>query len=618
VSVRGKLLLALTPLGLGLAFIGTLSVITISRLGRTPESILHDDYRTVLSADRMKEALERLESTAMLVLAGRTARQAVDVAVDARRFTTELSAEEHNLGKPDEGEVTTRLRTQWTDYQGKLERFMQAPDRTLAENLYFTELEPAYSAVKATTNDLQSLAQAAIMTRSDQADREADRINAVMVSGVLAALAGGFVLSWSMVSGVTRRLAVLSENVRRLGSGDFTARASVPGSDEIARLAASINDLADHLDNYRRSSLGELLQAQEAAQAAIDSIPDPVIIFGLEGRILNVNRAAEETFGVGNADSAADPLRSLDPLLRQVVERFRDEVLAGKGASSPHDLEQAVRVERRESASYFLPRATPVHSAAGTVIGVTMILQDVTRLHRFDELKGDLVATVAHELRTPLTSLRLAIHLCVEEAAGPLTEKQADLLYAARHDCERLRETIDDILDLARVQNGHIELHKQTIDTIELLDGAASSLQMLARERQVEITRASAPLLPDVQADPEQIQHVFSNLLTNAIRHAPEGSEVRLQAFVAGDDIRFEVVDSGLGIPEQHLARVFEKFYRVPGAAPDGAGLGLSIAREIVMAHGGGIGVESNFGAGATFWFTLPIAGAQSVAEIEA
>jgi two-component system, NtrC family, sensor histidine kinase KinB len=616
VSVRGKLLLALTPLGVGLALIGTMSVFTISRLGRTPESILRDNYRSVLSADRMKEALERLQSAATLLLAGRAQRQSADVATDSRRFTAEL-AQEH-LGEPDEGEVTARLRAQWADYQAKLDRFMQAQDRTVAENLYFAELEPAFSRVEASTNDLKSLNQAAMMRKSDHAESEAGRINAVMSGGILAALGGGVLLSWSMVSGVTRRLAVLSEDVRRLGSGDFAARASVPGSDEIAGLAASINDLAAHLDNYRRSSLGELLQAQEAAQAAIDSIPDPVIIFGLEGRILNVNQAAEETFGVASADSAADPLRSLDPHLRQVVERIRDDVLAGKGASSPHDFEQAVRVERPENASYFLPRATPVHSAAGTVIGVTMILQDVTRLHRFDELKSDLVATVAHELRTPLTSLRLAIHLCVEQAAGPLTEKQADLLYAARHDCERLRETIDDILDLARAQNGRIELHKRTIDTMELLDDAATALQMLAQERQIEITRASAPLLPDVQADPEQIQHVFSNLLTNAIRHAPEGSEVRLRAFVVGDDVRFEVVDSGVGIAEEHLARVFEKFYRIPGSSSDGARLGLSIAREIVMAHGGGIVFESNLGAGATSWFTLPIANAQSFAEIGA
>src|SRR5207248_1147029 len=123
----------------------------------------------------------------------------------------------------------------------------------------------------------------------------------------------------------------------------------------------------------------------------------------------------------------------------------------------------------------------------GGIVGAAIVLQDVTRLRRFDELKNDLVATVAHEFRTPLTSLRMAIHLCVEETAGPLTDKQADLLHAAREDCERLQTIVDELLDLARIQSGRIELDLRPMDTMALLDAAVDAARDHADEKQVRL-----------------------------------------------------------------------------------------------------------------------------------
>src|SRR5260370_17171008 len=132
-----------------------------------------------------------------------------------------------------------------------------------------------------------------------------------------------------------------------------------------------------------------------------------------------------------------------------MLERVRTHVLGGKGAYIPKGYEEAIRVDTPEGARFFLPRASPVYGEASGISGATVILQDVTRLKRFDELKNDLVATVAHEFRTPLTSLRMAIHLLAEETVGALNEKQADLLQAARQDCEPLQPTMTHLLHLS-------------------------------------------------------------------------------------------------------------------------------------------------------------------------
>lgn len=301
-----------------------------------------------------------------------------------------------------------------------------------------------------------------------------------------------------------------------------------------------------------------------------------------------------------------DAMQRVDPAVRQVLERVRAHVVAGRGPYQPRGFEEALRLGATES--HVLPRATPVYGEEGGISGATVVLQDVTRLRRFDELKNDLVATVAHEFRTPLTSLRMAIHLCIEEAAGPINDKQADLLHAAREDCERLQTIVDELLDLARIQSGRVELELRPVGCEGLLEAALEQQRAAAEEAGLHL-RLEVPLdLPEVQADRERVLLVLSNLLQNAVRHTPRGGEITARAQAEGARVRFEVSDTGEGIAPEHQGRIFDRFFRVPGARSGGAGLGLALSREIVGAHGGEIGVRSQPGSGATFWFTLPAA----------
>ena len=361
-------------------------------------------------------------------------------------------------------------------------------------------------------------------------------------------------------------------------------------------------------DEYRDSSLGELLQAQQASQAAIDSLPDPVVVFGVAGDVRNVNRAAETLLGLALEAGTTDPLKDADPAVRAVLERLRVHVLGGKGPYTPKGFEEAIRVSSTEGDRYLLPRATPVYEPRGGIVGATVILQDVTRPRRFDELKNDLVATVAHEFRTPLTSLRMAIHLCLEQVVGPVTEKQADLLHAAREDCERLQAMVDDLLDLSRIEAGRVEMHTHPTSAAALVEAAVEAHRAAAEEHGIQL-KVTSPLLDgEVMADPERVALVFANLITNAIRHTPNNGEVWVRTRPADDSMCFEVTDTGPGIPKEYQPRLFDKFFRVPGAPAGGAGLGLSIAKEIVQGHGGDIGVKSEGGQRQYFWFTLPYA----------
>jgi signal transduction histidine kinase len=398
---------------------------------------------------------------------------------------------------------------------------------------------------------------------------------------------------------VLRPLQVLHQAVRRLGEGDLEVRAAVAGQDEIAQLARDFNAMAERLHQYRKSSLGDLLRAQQAAQASIDSLPEPVVIFGTKGVVLSTNRSAEDLLG------GVDTLADLEPALRAALQGIHDHVFGGKGPYAPRGLEEAVRLASPKGERYLLPSANPLYDEDGLTIGVTAVLQDVTRFKRFDELKDDMVSTVAHEFRTPLTSMRMAIHLCLEEAVGPLTPKQADLLGAAREDCERLQLLVDDLLDLSRLQTGRTAMNPEPIPASSLVSQAVGRHRDAAEGRSVALTQQASGEGRLVLADPDRIALVFDNLITNALRYAPAGGTVEVRLRREQGRVRFEVADSGPGIPKAHQDRLFDKMYQVPGAEGGSSGLGLSIAREIVLAHGGEIGVESEPGLGSTFWFTL-------------
>ncbi|HEY7163956.1 MAG TPA: ATP-binding protein [Candidatus Binatia bacterium] len=605
-SLRTKLLLAQAPMALILVIISGLSVWMVSNLGSHSQTILKDNYRSVLAAQRMKEAIERMDSAGLFIVAGRVDKGGPQAAQYRPIFESELEVQESNITEPGEKEVTGRLRAAWMEYQRKFDQLVQMHDPKSAGEVYFTELEPAFVKVKNTADEILAMNQDAMVRKSNDVRRTAERMNNITVGAVLAALFLGLFLSTMLTQRLLRPLSQLSEATRSLGEGNFDTRAHLPGDDELAQLARDFNAMADRLSQYRNSSLGELLQAQLAMQAAIDSLPDPVVMFGVGGDLSNVNRAAETLLGFGSELSSKNAQANVDPSVRAVLERMRIHVLSGKGPYNPKGFDEAVRAHTADGERYFLPRAIPVYEERAGIVGATVILQDVTRLRRFDELKDDLVATVAHEFRTPLTSLRMAIHLCLEQTVGPLTEKQSDLLYAAREDCERLQSMVDDILDLSRIKAGRIEMHCRPTSVSSLVHGALEAHRAAADLKSIRLSASGVGGDEQLMADPERLTIVFSNLINNAIRHTPSGGSIDVNVRPEGGVVRFEVTDTGEGIAHEHQRSIFEKYYRVPGSNSKGAGLGLSIAKEIVEAHGGQIGVESEPGHGSTFWFSIP------------
>ncbi|MBV9156976.1 MAG: PAS domain-containing protein, partial [Acidobacteriaceae bacterium] len=329
------------------------------------------------------------------------------------------------------------------------------------------------------------------------------------------------------------------------------------------------------------------------------------------GRVDLNNPAARTIFGVGpSAEGEPGPVWQPPEPLRQPLT----DALQSQRAHQTDQFDQTVSFRLGDEDRTYLPQVRPIRDPDGNTLGAAVVLNDITRFRLLDQFKSDLVATVSHELKTPLTSVRLAVHVLLEETVGPLTPKQTELLIDARDNAERLLALIEQLLALARLQRADDRTAFAPEDPTELLRGAADAARPRAEDKHVELEVTANEPLPPVAVDRERIGQALTNLLNNAITYTPAGGKVTLSAAARDGAVTLVVTDTGIGIPPEHLPRVFDRFFRIPGHSEEtGTGLGLAIVKEIVSAHGGAVTCESAPEKGTTFRITLPLMTSQAV-----
>ncbi len=615
--LRNKLLLSQAPIGAVLALVGLIAIWTVTTLTRESGQVLNQSYRTVLTLQRMTEAVERIDGAALLILAGEREMGLLQARAYAAVFEQALQDQIQTLRPATEDGSLLALTRRWEEWRALFKDFLEANDNEARRQRYFAEMEPCVAEIRRTAGQILALNQDDLLRKNDEIERTGARVTGLMVATAMAAFALGTYLSIMLTSRVLRPLRSLGEAARRIGGGDMKARAPIATTDEIGKLAHDFNQMAKRIEDYRQSSLGELLQAQLALMSAIDSLPDPVLVVGIDGQVTTVNVAAAEILGMPANVTGRDPFANVAPAIATTVHDLAEHVLSGKGPVAIKSFGEAMRVARGAEEFFLLPRATPVYEAGAGVVGGTIVFQDVTRLRLFDDIKNDMMATVAHEFRAPLTSLRMAVHLCLEEVVGPITEKQADLLHAARGECERLESMIDDLLDLSRLESGRIALSIAPAPILDVIEPTVERATAQADARRITIEVDVPPILDDAMIDHVRLTNVLRNLIDNAVRFTVDGGRVTIRARAEADMLRVAITDQGPGIDPKYHARLFDKFFRIPGVEAQGAGLGLSIAREIVRSHGGEIGVTSEPGKGSTFWFTVPSVGETVAAREE-
>jgi PAS domain S-box-containing protein len=398
---------------------------------------------------------------------------------------------------------------------------------------------------------------------------------------------------------ILRPITRLIDFTEQVAQGNLQLVIQSSSMDEIGRLSEAFNNMTARLREFRRSDQVKLMRIQRSTQQAFNSLPDTVALVDLEGKIEVATEAARETFGL------KPQVQIQDISAQWMTALYNDALKSGRAVEGKDDY-AVVQYFLKGEEHFFRPKAIPILDNEKQPVGIVLIFEDITQMRQQDDMKRGLISTVSHQLKTPLTSIRMALHLLLDEKVGALTEKQAELLIAARDDSDRLYNIIEDLLDISRIESGRAQINFRSISPQALVLIALESFQSSYLDHGVTLRMEVPDDLPEVWADKTRIDHVFSNMLSNALKYTASGGTVTVSAQASKELVSFSVSDTGRGIPAQYVSRIFDQFFRVPDtAAEPGAGLGLAIAKEIVEAHGGTITVDSCEGRGSTFTFTL-------------
>jgi len=607
--LRTRLFLYLTPFVVILLGGGVYSIVLFERLANTVDTSVTDSYQCFTAASAMSLALAGMDREVSWVLAGSRAGEKTNLMVypkrniDKRAFNANRRRFEENLdlllkASTLPGEIVLSQQVA-TNYQAFLKAVNTISTLDFPENqrqVYEQEAVPNGQMINQMLEKIHDLNHKAILGTSQNIRVITREVTRLMLAGMVIALLISAYAGYQISRSILRPIQSLTRASRELGEGKLDQPVPVITRDELGELGLAFNKMAAQLQEYRQSTTEKIVRLHRTMETTLASFPDPIFVLDREGRIELKNPAA---------DSLASSLQWEGQLPERLQAITRNTLDSGENFL-PNSFEDAVTYRLNGDDKFFLPRVLAMRGKDDTLFGVAVVLYDVTRFRLVDAAKTDLVATVSHELKSPLTSVRMALHILLEKTVGLLTPKQDELLTAARNDTERLLRILNDLLDLARLEEGNAALRLESVAPAELLGVVMQEMVDKFSEKNLNVNCVVEPDLPAVPVDRQRIYHVFSNLVSNAIKHSPVDGEITLSAGPAADDcVEFSVTDQGPGIPDEYQTRIFERFFRVPGQAKTGAGLGLSIAREITLSHGGRIGVRSAAGQGATFFVVL-------------
>jgi len=594
--LRTRFILGLTVFVVLLVGLGGFALVLLSRVAGRVDATVTGNYRSILVAQTMRLELGTIDREIW--------GSEQDPGAAAASVNTNLNSFEENLAiltndtaTAEEQALFTTLTTNFHSLKKSVIAFRAAEEPAARRDVYQLQLFPMVKAMDLCLQEIREINNAAIIATPGRI-QEISRniIHLLMLSLVLLLLVSGYVF-YRIGRSIVEPIEALTDATRALGEGRWEKPLPVASSDELGELAQSFNTMAAQLQEYRRITTDEIVRLHRTMENTLASFPDPIFVLDRSGRIELRNPAAKSLARkTGFEDGLPEPLREIT-----------DRALASNKNFLPHSFAEGLSFRYAKVDKFFLPRVLIMRDKDQQLFGVAVVLYDVTRFRLLDAAKTNLVATVSHELKTPLTGLRMALHLVTEKTVGELLPRQEELLQAAREDAEKLLRILNDLLDLAKLDAGNASLHREAVPPADLVRATVNRFADNAADQKVELTGSVSADLPPVMVDPQRIHHVFSNLISNALKHTPAGGKVSVSAALTDNDcVEFTVTDTGPGIPEEYQGRIFDRFFRVPRQEKTGAGLGLSIAREIAVAHGGRIGVRSTPGKGSTFFVLLP------------
>ncbi len=567
-SIKNKL-----RAGIGFLFILALlcsgfAAYYLNQLSRDSKAILKDNYESIVYMKNIGRAMDV---------------PAKNFADELRLKTIEANivAEEHDITEPGEGPLAHSLHQLFDEYK-------QEANPEISAQLSLKMKDAVYGIMQLNMNAIQVKDKVA----NDTANRAL----------IIIALIGSFcfLIGFSFMVNFPGYIATpikeLTESIIQIANKNYTNRLVFDSDDEFGELAEAFNQMAGKLSDFERSSLADVLFEKKRIETIINSMHDALIGLDDKQTIIFVNEVACNLMGLAQ-----------DKLIGQNATKVSEENDLLRNMLVNDNKKMKIYADNQES--YFTKEVLDVTNE-DKFIGKVIILKNITEFQQLDEAKTNFIATISHELKTPISSIKMSLKLLEDERIGKVNTEQKSLLENINDDTRRLLQITGELLDMAQVETGKIQLNFGSTHPKNIVDYAVKAVKFIADQRHVNIKVKCDESLPNVRADLDKTTWVLINLLSNAIKYSRENAEVELLVKKSkADTIEFSVKDHGKGIEQQYLSRIFDRYFKVPGASTEqtGTGLGLAIAKDFIEAQSGKISVDSEMGEGSRFFFLLPI-----------
>jgi signal transduction histidine kinase len=558
----------------GIGFIFLMALISsgmadyyLTRLSEDSKAILQDNYRSLVYVKAIEQALDYPPSI---------------TATKLQTIEANIKKEEGNITEPGEKQTADSLRASFEQYK-------LAINDPQAVSLLSAK-------IRSELYTIMQLNMTGIEHRNDKAASTADR--AIILVSLIGSLC--FLIAFSFVinfpSYIANPVKELIKGIKEISNKNYSKRLIFPAKDEFGDLADAFNQMAGKLNEYENSNLASILFEKRRIETIINSMTDAIIGIDDKQIIIFANKVACTLIGLPEEKLTAQyaPTIALgNDLLRNML--FTDQP------------KMKIFADNRES--YFTKDVLEVTNS-DKVIGKVIILKNITDFQQLNDAKTTFIATISHELKTPLSSIRMSLKLLEDKRVGEINNEQKQLLHSIDADTLRLLHITGELLDAAQVETGKINLNFGSTHPKNIVNYAVQAIHSLAEQKEIKVAVKCPDSLPNVMADLDKTTWVLINLLSNAVKYSPTKAVINLDVKKLNSNlIEFSVKDSGQGIDQKYLARIFERYFRIPGAEAEntGTGLGLAIAKDFIEAQGGSIGVESESGEGSRFYFKLNI-----------
>ncbi len=422
----------------------------------------------------------------------------------------------------------------------------------------------------------------------------------IIVSILLSGLIAFFV-----ARNLTKPILEIIKAASKIAQRDFTARIKTKTTDELNDLITTFNSMTEELKKYDDMQIDKIIAEKTKTEAIIFSIADGIVMTDREGEILLINQKARDILGIepGNLEGKFI-WNSVSK--KQIIDVLNELLNIPDGIEKSKTKE--VDLSSETYSRFYKIITAPVTTVKGDKLGIVTVLRDITLEKEIEQMKDDFLHSITHDLRNPMTSIRGFLKFLLDGIGGPITEQQRKMIETMDRASTRLLSMINDILDLAKLESGRMDIQLSDVDLVEVTQRVLELLQpqILKKSIETKIELLNNTKNVYVRCDCRLIERVINNLLGNALKFTPEGGKITISFLDRNDKVEVSVSDTGEGIPDEYLDKIFDKFQQVTGQRKGGTGLGLTICKYIVEAHKGKIWVTSKLGQGSTFTFYVP------------